>query len=87
MADEYDSILVNQSNSNTQMKPLIVLLITFVLAIIVTRVAYNGPDIFLSGRIAMTVMLLFTSIGHFAYTKGMEMMTPPLYRLKGQLFM
>ena len=59
------------------MKPLIVLLIAFALALVITKIAFNGLDVFLSGRIAMAVMLLFTSIGHFAYTKGMEMMIPP----------
>ena len=58
------------------MKPLIVLLITFNLALIITKVAFKGADVYVSGRIAMAVMLLFTSIGHFSYTKGMEMMIP-----------
>jgi uncharacterized membrane protein len=30
----------------------------------------------LAGRIAMSVMLLFTAMGHIVYTKGMTMMLP-----------
>ena len=39
-------------------------------------------DYALSGRIAMSVMLLFTSIAHFVFTKGMAMMLPPFIPFK-----
>jgi len=58
------------------MKPLLVLLISFLLALAVTKLAYSSFDIALSGRIAMAIMLAFTAIAHFTFTKGMEMMIP-----------
>jgi uncharacterized membrane protein len=64
------------------MKPLIVLLISFALALLVTKFSLDHFDVPLSGRIAMAIMLAFTSIGHFAFTKGMEMMIPPFVPYK-----
>ena len=58
------------------MEPLIVLLIAFVIAIIASRTLSGGYKMALSGRIAMSVMLLFTAMGHFAFTEGMTMMLP-----------
>ena len=58
------------------MKPLIVLMVAFVLALFGTALFGSGVDYFFSGRLAMAVMLLFTSIGHFKYADGMGMMIP-----------
>lgn len=58
------------------MKPLFVLLIVFVIAFFIYR-GINGVYSFpLPARISMATMLLFTSIAHFAFTRGMEMMLP-----------
>jgi len=59
-----------------KMKPLIVLLCAFLIAIVVTKIISNNYDFALSARIAMSVMLAFTAIAHFAFTKGMAMMLP-----------
>ena len=67
------------------MKPLIVLLISFVIALIVTRLILGDFNIALSGRIAMALMLAFTAIGHFAFTKGMAMMIPDFIPFKKAL--
>ena len=58
------------------MKPFFVLITVFVACLFITR--FNTGDYlhFLSGKIAMSAMLLFTAMGHFVYTKGMEMMVP-----------
>ncbi len=53
------------------MKPLLILLGTFLIS--------------LSGIIAMSVMLLFTAIGHFAFTKGMAMMLPDFVPFKTEV--
>ncbi|MEO1484096.1 MAG: hypothetical protein AAFU57_00025 [Bacteroidota bacterium] len=53
------------------MKPLIVLLTSFVIAIFAVKWVTKQYDFALSARIAMAVMLCFTAIGHFAFTKGM----------------
>lgn len=58
------------------MKPLIILLSSFLISLIVIKITNKEYDFALSGRIAMSIMLLFTAIGHFAFTKGMSMMIP-----------
>ena len=56
------------------MKPLFVLIITFILALFSIRLSGHIYDISLAGRIAMAVMLVFTAFGHFKFPKGMAMM-------------
>jgi uncharacterized membrane protein len=58
------------------MKPLIVLLISFSITLLVTGFIFNDVDVPLSGQVAMAAMLIFTSVAHFVFTKGMEMMIP-----------
>ena len=58
------------------MKPLFVLIIAFGLALSGTWLVGGGLDYRLAGRIAMSVMLAFTAMGHFKFTRGMEMMIP-----------
>lgn len=58
------------------MKPLIVLFSVFAISLLVIKIIRGNFEFALSGRIAMSTMLIFTAIGHFAYTKGMTMMLP-----------
>ena len=58
------------------MKPLIVLLLSFTISILTIKILKKEYDFALAARIAMSVMLCFTAIGHFAFTKGMSMMIP-----------
>jgi len=58
------------------MKPLIVLLVTFAIVLLATRIFDHGRNFVFAGNAAMSIMLLFTAIGHFAYSKGMSMMLP-----------
>jgi uncharacterized membrane protein len=58
------------------MKPLVVLIVAFVLTVAGIQLIVGSFDYRLAGRIAIAVMLAFTAIGHFAFTKGMEMMLP-----------
>lgn len=58
------------------MKPLIVLLGVFILSCIVSKLLLHDFDPNFNGRLAMCAMLMFTSVGHFAFTKGMAMMLP-----------
>lgn len=64
------------------MKPLIVLIASFFVTLLVTRLVNGHADIILAGNIAMATMLLFTAIGHFVYTKGMAMMIPGIIPFK-----
>jgi uncharacterized membrane protein len=67
------------------MKPLIVLLTTFIISIITLRIIQGSFNPVLAGRIALSVMLLFTASGHFIYSKGMTMMIPDFVPYKTQL--
>lgn len=58
------------------MKPLLVLVISFVLTALVYRLFRKENNFPLAGRIAMAVMLLFTAMGHFMYMEGMQAMVP-----------
>ena len=64
------------------MKPLIVLLLSFALGTFIIRVIKKEYDFTLSARIAMSVMLVFTAIGHFIFTDGMTMMIPTFIPFK-----
>ena len=74
-----------QQNSTCKMKPLIVLISTFVIAVVVTYFTQHEANILLSGRIAMSLMLVFTAIGHFKFTNGMAMMLPSFIPAKKQI--
>ncbi|MEE9362417.1 MAG: hypothetical protein V3U92_07460 [Cellulophaga sp.] len=64
------------------MKPLIVLLVSFLIALIVVKIVQKQYYFALSARIAMAIMLVFTAMGHFVYTKGMSMMLPEFIPFK-----
>jgi len=58
------------------MKPLIVLLSVFAISLLATKIFQGNYKFALSGRIAISVMLVFTAMAHFVFTKGMAMMLP-----------
>jgi uncharacterized membrane protein len=58
------------------MKPLFVLLISTIVAVFAIKIFFNHYDYAYAARIGMSVMLLFTAIGHFAFPRGMMMMIP-----------
>lgn len=64
------------------MKPLIVLLSSFIIVVFTTKIINTAYDFALSARIAMSIMLCFTAIGHFVFTKGMAMMIPQFIPFK-----
>src|SRR5678810_425545 len=64
------------------MKPLLVLLTVFGITTIISKVFYHQWNLELSGNFAMSIMLFFTAIGHFAFNKGMAMMLPPFIPFK-----
>lgn len=67
------------------MKPLILLLLVFAVSILTTKFVYGNTEFALSGRIAMSLMLVFTAVGHFIYTKGMAMMLPGFVPFKTEI--
>lgn len=64
------------------MKPLLVLLSSFLLSVFVIKFLKREYDFALSGRIAISLMLCFTATGHFAFTEGMSMMIPKFIPFK-----
>lgn len=64
------------------MKPLIVLLLSFAISAFAIKFIKKDYDFALSARIAMSIMLVFTAIGHFVFTKGMSMMIPKFIPFK-----
>lgn len=60
------------------MKPLAVLLATFLLALLLCYWIQGAWNYFFAGNIAMAAMLLFTAMAHFVYRHGMEMMIPSM---------
>ena len=64
------------------MKPIIVLLGSFIICLIVSKIAIGNWNLVFSGTIAMCLMLCFTAMGHFMFTKGMTMMIPEFIPFK-----
>lgn len=58
------------------MIPFIVLVTVFIVSVFAIKIFTGKYKLSLSGRIAMSVILVFTAIEHFAYTEGMAMMLP-----------
>lgn len=67
------------------MKPLIVLLIVFPVSLLATKLFRGSYDFAFSGRLAMSIMLIFTALAHFAFTKGMTMMLPGFIPYKTEI--
>ncbi|TDQ27899.1 DoxX family protein [Tenacibaculum caenipelagi] len=67
------------------MKPLFILLLTFIISIGAQKLISKNINYLLSARIAMCAMLLFTALGHFLFTEGMSKMIPNFIPLKPTL--
>jgi uncharacterized membrane protein len=67
------------------MTPLIILISTFLICALGLRVSSGRAQYYLSARIAMTVMLCFTAMGHFLFPKGMAMMVPQVIPFKTEI--
>ena len=67
------------------MKPLIVLVVVFLVSLFITWIINGEADLLLSGKIAMSAMLLLTAIGHFKFRKGMTMMLPSFIPAKSAI--
>ncbi len=64
--------------------PEIILLSTFLIALVTLKIATKEYRFALSGQIAMAAMLLTTGVAHFVFAKGMVLMLPDFipYRLE-----
>jgi uncharacterized membrane protein len=64
------------------MKLLLVLLIAFAIALLARKIFQHDWNFIFAGNAAMSVMLVFTAIGHFIYARGMAMMLPEFIPFK-----
>ncbi len=67
------------------MKPLFILLIIFGIVTTISKIFHHQWNSVFAGSLAMSIMLLFTAIGHFAFSRGMIMMLPPVIPFKKQI--
>lgn len=67
------------------MKPFYVLISVFLLSLLYTKISASDFDFLFSGRLALSIMLIFTSIGHFKFTNGMMKMLPDFIPAKKML--
>jgi len=58
------------------MKLLAILFITFVLALLGTKIFQGNWNLVFSGNLGMAVFMLFTGFAHFKFQKGMALMIP-----------
>ncbi|WP_374459044.1 hypothetical protein [Chryseobacterium taeanense] len=58
------------------MKLLTILFVTFVLALIGTKIFQGDWNFLFSGNLGMAVFIIFTGFSHFKFQKGMAMMIP-----------
>ena len=67
------------------MKPFIVLIAAFIISALTIRLVKGTFNIDFAATIAMSVMLLFTAMGHFMFTRGMTLMIPQFIPFKKEL--
>ena len=67
------------------MKPLIVLIVSFILSLLIIFLFSHHWDYIWAGNIGMSAMLLFTAIGHFAFMDGMTKMLPAILPFKKEI--
>lgn len=64
------------------MKPLIVLIVVFVITAVISQLLLGIWNFIIAGNVAMCCMLFLTASGHVLFTKGMVMMLPPFIPFK-----
>ncbi|MDO5970334.1 DoxX family protein [Flavivirga aquimarina] len=67
------------------MKPLIVLISASLILLFALKIITGKPDLIFSARIGMSIMLLFTALGHFIFSEGMALMVPSIVPFKKQI--
>ena len=67
------------------MPVLIVLIVSFLASLGITKMVSEEGNYVLSGNIAMCIMLMFTVLGHFKFPKGMAKMIPEPIPFKTEL--
>lgn len=70
---------------NKVMKPFFVLVVAFIICSLILKLVVGHVNYRLAAQIAMACMLVFTAIGHFAFTEGMSTMLPDFFPKKKEL--
>ncbi|WP_267402625.1 MULTISPECIES: hypothetical protein [unclassified Chryseobacterium] len=58
------------------MKLLTILFVTFIIALLGTKIFHGSWNFLFSGNLGMAVFIIFTGLAHFKFQKGMAMMIP-----------
>lgn len=58
------------------MKLLVIIAVTFILALLGTMIFQGKPDLLFAGNFGMAAFIIFTGFSHFKFQKGMAMMIP-----------
>lgn len=64
------------------MKLLTILFVTFILALLGTKIVQGDWNFLFSGNLGMAVFIIFTGLAHFKFQKGMAMMISDLVPAK-----
>lgn len=64
------------------MKTILVLSVSFILSLIISKMVTRRVQLLFSGNVAMCLMLFLTAMGHVLFTKGMTMMLPDFIPFK-----
>ena len=64
------------------MKPFILFVFVSILSLFVLKIISGRYDLKFSIRIGMSIMLLFTALGHFLFPDGMALMVPEFIPFK-----
>ncbi len=64
------------------MKLLLILFITFIAALLATKIFQDNWDFLFSGNLGLAVFIIFTGLSHFKFQKGMAMMIPDFISAK-----
>lgn len=67
------------------MKPEYILIGVFVVVSIFSKIFTADWNIYFSGNLGMSLMLLLTATGHFLFSRGMAMMIPPFIPFKNSI--
>lgn len=67
------------------MEPLFVLLGAFLISLLILKVIKKKWMLALAGRMAMSIMLVFTGVAHFIYPEGMVLMLPDFIPFKTEM--
>lgn len=66
------------------MKLLSILFVTFILALIISKIIEGSWNLLFAGNLGMTAFIIFTGLAHFKFQKGMALMIPDF--IPGKLF-